>query len=470
MSLHYTSDASISIRPISRNVSDYTRSGPTDLYKKFSNLNPKIHPFDRAREYVRALNTTKLDRVFARPYLHSYDLHIDTVNSITTIPNDINNIISVDASGNIIGYNIALKKCNFRINNAHTSAIRGVACTSDGEHFITCSLDSTVKLYNYQQCIDRYTQSHHTTTIPPQHQWLGESAYNSVDTYYNSSDSEYSDTFVTGGSNVSLWNIHRSEPIHSFTWGVDNINTVQYNRVECNVLASTASDRNIVLYDVRSKSPIRKIVMTMQTNTLCWNPQQAYIFSTGNEDTNAYTFDMRNLSHAIQVYEDHVSAVMSLDYNPTGTELVTGSYDKTIRLYSIDTGHSRDVYYTKRMQRLFSVRYTLDSKYVVSGSDDSNVRVWKSNASQKLKPVYGRERLADNYKQKLKLKYQHIPQIQRIARHRHLPKMIYKAIKLKHIARQSVKRKADRVRAHTKPDKQQPYVSKKQTVVKEQLE
>lgn len=42
---------------------------------------------------------------------------------------------------------------------------------------------------------------------------------------------------------------------------------------------------------------------------------------------------------------------MDVDFAPTGQEIVTGSYDRTLRLYNINQGHSRDVYHTKRMQR-----------------------------------------------------------------------------------------------------------------------
>ena len=41
---------------------------------------------------------------------------------------------------------------------------------------------------------------------------------------------------------------------------------------------------------------------------------------------------------------------MDVDYNPTGTEFVTGSYDKTLRIFGSANGASRDIYHTKRMQ------------------------------------------------------------------------------------------------------------------------
>ena len=35
---------------------------------------------------------------------------------------------------------------------------------------------------------------------------------------------------------------------------------------------------------------------------------------------------------------------------------------------------SREVYHTKRMQKLFSVRWSADAKYIVTGSDETNIR------------------------------------------------------------------------------------------------
>ncbi len=68
---------------------------------------------------------------------------------------------------------------------------------------------------------------------------------------------------------------------------------------------------------------------------------------------------------------------MDVDFSPTGREFVAGSYDRTVRIYNHKAGHSRDVYHTQRMQRVFAVRFSGDGSYVFSGSDDMNLRVWK---------------------------------------------------------------------------------------------
>jgi len=97
-----------------------------------------------------------------------------------------------------------------------------------------------------------------------------------------------------------------------------------------------------------------------------------------------YTYDIRRLNRPMNVHMNHVDAVIDVDYSPTGKEFVSGSYDKTIRIFETDKGHSREVYHTKRMQRLSCIKWSLDNKYIISGSDEMNLRVWKAKASEKL--------------------------------------------------------------------------------------
>jgi len=54
---------------------------------------------------------------------------------------------------------------------------------------------------------------------------------------------------------------------------------------------------------------------------------------------------------------------LDIDYAPTGRELVTGSYDRTIRIFPVDQGHSREVYHTQRMQRYFSLPLLLHYRW-----------------------------------------------------------------------------------------------------------
>ena len=61
---------------------------------------------------------------------------------------------------------------------------------------------------------------------------------------------------------------------------------------------------------------------------------------------------------------------------------------------------------------------------MLSGSDESNIRMWKAKVSQKLGKLAPREEASLEYAEALRNRYQYHP---RIARHRHVPKMVHKA-------------------------------------------
>lgn len=93
-------------------------------------------------------------------------------------------------------------------------------------------------------------------------------------------------------------------------------------------------------------------------------------------------------------------------------------------------------YHTRRMQRIFCVNFSADARFVLTGSDDTNIRIWKAQASAPLccfcnwmwfvdKPTK-REESKLEYMESLKKKYSSFPEVRKISRHRHLPKVIKK--------------------------------------------
>lgn len=144
-------------------------------------------------------------------------------------------------------------------------------------------------------------------------------------------------------------------------------------------------------------------------------------FVIGNENSNCYTFDMRKTNQAKIIHKDHVNAVLDIDFAPTGKEFVSASFDKSIRIFKATDGRSREVYHTKRMQQVTSILYSMDNRFIWSGSEDTNIRLWKAKAADPLKMLMPREKERLAEAETLKRKYQHNPEIKRIKRHRHLP-------------------------------------------------
>eukprot|EP00123_Amoebidium_parasiticum_P000808 comp11710_c0_seq1/m.6274 comp11710_c0_seq1/g.6274 ORF comp11710_c0_seq1/g.6274 comp11710_c0_seq1/m.6274 type:complete len:447 (-) comp11710_c0_seq1:479-1819(-) len=439
------------VKTISRNDEDYTRSNTRDLYKVHRNMNPAQHPFEKAREYTRALNATKLERMFAKPFMGALSGHTDGVFCLAKHPTKVTTVLSGACDGEIKVWSLKNLDEQWSVN-AHKGYVRGLSVGPYGDHFVSVGEDQTVKTWALETA-DSEASKHTPTNV-----WLGKHAFTGVDHHRRKG------LFATGGSVVEVWDHHRSEPVHNFSWGADTITAVKFNSVEVDVFASCATDRSLVLYDIRMGSPLKKLIMQMRTNAICWNPMEAFNFTAANEDHNLYTYDMRKMDTALNVHKDHVSAVLAIDYSPTGKEFVTGAYDRSLRIYGTSEGHSREVYHTKRMQRIFAVLWSQDAKYVLSGSDETNVRLWKAQAAEKLGTLAPREKASLHYAEKLKETFKHHPEIRRISRHRHVPKAIMKAAESKRTIIESEKRKVDNRRRHSKPGKV-PYVPERKKPV-----
>ena len=103
------------------------------------------------------------------------------------------------------------------------------------------------------------------------------------------------------------------------------------------------------------------------------------------------------------------------------------------------------------MQRVFCTRFSMDGTYVLTGSDDMNVRCWKAEASAQLGTLLPREKRKKQYQAALKDRFKHMPEIKRIARNHHVPKAIHKAQKLRRVMTDSETRKKKRRVDHAAP-------------------
>ncbi|XP_012498978.1 PREDICTED: DDB1- and CUL4-associated factor 13 [Propithecus coquereli] len=196
------------VKMLSRNPDNYVRETKLDLQRVPRNYDPTLHPFEVPREYVRALNATKLERVFAKPFLASLDGHRDGVNCLAKHPKSLATVLSGACDGEV------------------------------GD-------DKTVK--QWKMDAPAYGEEEE-----PLHTILGKTVYTGIDHHWKEA------VFATCGQQVDIWDEQRTSPICSMTWGFDSISSVKFNPIETFLLGSCASDRNIVLYDMRQSTPLKK--------------------------------------------------------------------------------------------------------------------------------------------------------------------------------------------------------------------
>ncbi|KAG6832256.1 hypothetical protein H0H87_002152 [Tephrocybe sp. NHM501043] len=426
---------------------------PGDPTPTSRNLDPLMHPFARARERTRALNAAKMDRLFAKPFVDSLEGHVDAVEVLARQPGSLTTVASGSWDGGIILHNLSTRNKLLNLQRVHKGKVTGL-CFADGDRLLSCGVDRNIKLWSVAD----------GASDQPINVFPGKSAFNSID--HHRSDP----LFATASNLVQIWDETKSAPVSNLTFptSTETITNVRFNLSESSVLASIGSDRTFTLYDIRTGKAERRVVMQMRSNSLAWSPTFPTTILLASEDHNLYTFDIRHLATPSNIYKAHVAAVMSCDWSPTGLEFVSGGWDRTVRIWKEGQGHSPEVYHTKRMQRVSSSIFSGDARFVLTGSDDGNVRIWKAKASDKLGVITARERAAIEYRESLKNRWKMDSQVGKIARTRHLPKSVHQASKLKRTMLDARQVKEERRRKHTRAGESKPKAERKKIVLAEQ--
>ncbi|KAI5170443.1 DDB1- and CUL4-associated factor 13 [Pancytospora epiphaga] len=389
------------IDTIYHSVSERRKERKGDCPVKKYSKNPVHHPFILEREYVRALNATKVDRLLAKPFVASL-------------------------CGNTEGITHLIK-------------------SPDYPFFATASYDSQVTLWDmnsrskinstaYSQpisaiCMDwaqNIYASQGNSVFSGKNEYVAESTVTGLD--YSSYSSGNGDISVASLDCIQIFDISRFTPKYSYK--CRGTSAVKYNSSFRHLMAGI-SQLHVDLLDNRACKKIATIPVT-GSNCGEFNPKEGYVLALGNEDGTSYTYDIRNLEKPLGSYRGHVNAVVSLAYHPGGEELATGSFDRTIRIFRAQDRKSRDCYYNSRMHIVHGVMYSNDGQFIISGSDDGSLRLWKAEASRKTGPISRMERESMEYKEVLKEKFKDIGEVARISKHRFLPKDIKQASKQQH--------------------------------------
>ncbi|KZV67661.1 WD40 repeat-like protein [Peniophora sp. CONT] len=84
----------------------------------------------------------------------------------------------------------------------------------------------------------------------------------------------------------------------------------------------------------------------------------------------------------VQVLTGHLDIVYSVAFSPDGTRIISGSHDRTIRIWDAETGQMMGKPLEGHTDFVRSVAFSPDGTRIASGSEDETVRIWDAETGQ----------------------------------------------------------------------------------------
>src|SRR6266571_1760590 len=81
-------------------------------------------------------------------------------------------------------------------------------------------------------------------------------------------------------------------------------------------------------------------------------------------------------------FSGHSNRVTSVAFSPDGQHIVSGSEDRTIRVWNAITGEIVAGPFSGHSNWVMSVAFSPDGQHVVSGSDEGTIRVWDTTTGE----------------------------------------------------------------------------------------
>ena len=120
-------------------------------------------------------------------------------------------------------------------------------------------------------------------------------------------------------------------------------------------------------------------------NALAVSPDGNRILS-GSGDKTLKLWDIAT-GREIRTFLGHKGGVKATAFSPDGRQAVSGGWDHDIRIWDVATGKEIKTFPGDSI--IHSVAVSPDGKYILSGNDDNTVRLWQVSLSRSIRTFVG---------------------------------------------------------------------------------
>ncbi|MEX0270623.1 NB-ARC domain-containing protein [Leptolyngbyaceae cyanobacterium UHCC 1019] len=266
---------------------------------------------------------------------------------------------------------------------AHSEWIFGLAFSPDGKMLVTGSLDRTLKRWDSQT-------GHCLQTIQVHTGGIAAVAFSADGTRWASSSSDQTINLFT----------ESGEHLQTLTGHSDIVRTIAFGRAgDRLLLASGSFDQTIRIWDVQTGNCLKILSDSGAVLSLTWlrnklldtgllegDRADSWQLATGGDDGAIKLWDWQAATWTS--LEGHTDGIWSLALSPDGCTLTSGSGDRTLKCWDVQTGQ---LLRTLRghHNRIWSVAVSPEGHQIASGSEDKTLKLWDSQTGQCLRTLHG---------------------------------------------------------------------------------
>ncbi len=117
-------------------------------------------------------------------------------------------------------------------------------------------------------------------------------------------------------------------------------------------------------------------------NSIAFSPNGKYIIS-GSMDKTIKLWDLVS-GKEIKTFTGHTDWIKSIAFSPDGTKIISGSCDETIKLWDVISGKEIKTF-SGHTSQVYSVAFSPDGTKIISGSSDETIKLWDVITGKEIK-------------------------------------------------------------------------------------